>query len=49
MDLDNKKLKEVNGGVLKMTALKWAALGGIGSFAIGFISGFLKPGTCSSK
>ena len=49
MDLENKELTEINGGVFKMTALKWLGIGSLGSFTIGLISGFLNPGTCSSK
>jgi len=48
MVLDNDKLTKVNGGIFKMTALKWLGLGSLGSFVIGFISGFLRPSTCKS-
>ncbi len=48
LDLDNKKLSEVNGGAFKVAAAKWFIIGGAISFAIGVVSGLLRPSTCSS-
>ena len=48
LDLNNKELSQINGGAFKLAAGKWFLLGGAVSFAIGIISGFLRPSTCSS-
>ena len=39
MELSNTELVVINGGGLA----KWIIIGGIVSFAIGFIDGFLRP------
>lgn len=49
LDLDNKKLSEIKGGAFKLSAGKWLALGGALSFAIGVVSGFLRPSSCSCR
>lgn len=46
-ELNNEELIKIEGGVLKSTASGFI-IGGIITFAIGFINGILRPLGCSS-
>lgn len=48
MKLKEEQLNNIEGGAFKVTSSKWAIIGGGIAFAIGFISGFLRPSTCQS-
>ena len=45
--VDDLELKNVNGGVLRVAG-KWAIIGAVVTFGIGFLSGWMRPSTCSS-
>lgn len=47
--LKNNELVKVNGGVFKIAASKFAIFGAIATFAIGFVSGIMRPSTCKSE
>ncbi|HIS18018.1 MAG TPA: class IIb bacteriocin, lactobin A/cerein 7B family [Candidatus Coprovivens excrementavium] len=46
--LTEKELNEVNGGAIKLSVGTFLIIGGILSFTIGLINGYLRPLTCSS-
>lgn len=48
MKLQEEQLCKIEGGAFKLNTSKWTFVGGAIVFAIGFISGFLRPSTCSS-
>lgn len=47
MVLDNNELKNITGGSSKILWGILAAIGGIGTFLIGFIDGFIRPLSCN--
>ncbi len=47
-NLSNQELNEISGGFIKLTIGKWLVAGGIATFFIGAINGYLRPLTCSS-
>lgn len=46
--LTEKELNEINGGALKLSAGTFLIIGGVISFVIGFVNGYLRPLTCSN-
>lgn len=46
--LTEKELNEVSGGSIKLSAGGFLVAGGIISFVIGLVNGYLRPLTCSS-
>lgn len=49
MYLTNQELSEVNGGAIRLAVSKWIIVGGIATFVIGIINGYLRPLTCKAK
>lgn len=47
--LTNEELSNINGGAIKLAVTKWLIGGGIATFIIGLVSGYLRPLTCSAK
>lgn len=48
-NLSKKELNEIEGGVAKLAVGTWIVIGGIASFIIGTINGYLRPLKCSSE
>ncbi len=49
MNLSEKELTNIEGGGLLLGLGKWIIAGGIATFIIGTINGYLRPLTCSSE
>ena len=49
MYLTNEELSNINGGAIKLAISKWIIVGGIATFIIGAINGYLRPLTCKSS
>ena len=49
MQLTNEDLSNINGGAIKIGVTKWLIGGGIATFIIGVINGYLRPLACSAK
>ncbi len=49
MQLTNEELSNINGGAIKIAVTKWLIGGGIATFIIGVINGYLRPLACSAK
>ncbi len=49
MNLSNKELNDVTGGGLLLGLGKLAALGGLVTFIIGTVNGYLRPLSCGSE
>lgn len=49
MQLTNEDLSNINGGAIKIAVTKWLIGGGIATFIIGVINGYLRPLACSAK
>ena len=49
MQLTNEDLSNINGGAIKIVVTKWLIGGGIATFIIGVINGYLRPLACSAK
>lgn len=47
--LTNEELSTINGGAIKLAVTKWLIGGGIATFIIGVVNGYLRPLTCSAK
>lgn len=45
--LTNEELLNINGGAIKIALSRWLIGGGIATFIIGVINGYLRPLTCS--
>ena len=48
MQLKEKELNQIEGGAFKLSKPTLALIGGGIAFVIGFVSGFLRPSSCSS-
>lgn len=48
MYLSDQELTNVNGGAIKLAISKYLVVGGIATFFIGIINGYLRPLTCKS-
>lgn len=48
MNLSEKELSNIEGGALLLALGKWLVAGGIATFIVGTINGYLRPLTCSS-
>lgn len=48
MNLTNKELSDINGGALKIAASKWLIGGGIVTFIVGVLNGYLRPLSCKA-
>ncbi len=49
MNLTNKELTEINGGAIKLSMGTSLIIGGVASFIIGLVNGYLRPLACSSS
>ena len=47
--LTEQELNEINGGALKLTAGGFLIAGGVISFVIGLIDGYLRPLSCKNS
>lgn len=47
--LTNEELSNISGGAIKLAITKWLIGGGIATFIIGVVNGYLRPLTCSTK
>ena len=48
MNLEEQELKNIEGGALLLGLGKWVIGGGLVTFMIGAINGYLRPLTCGS-
>lgn len=48
MTLDEKELINIEGGAIMIGLGKWIIGGGIATFIVGLINGYLRPLTCGS-
>lgn len=48
MNLKEKELNEIEGGAILLGVGKWIITGGLVSFIIGVVNGYLRPLTCGS-
>lgn len=46
MNLTKEELSNINGGAIKLALSKWFIGGGIVTFVVGVISGYLRPLSC---
>ena len=49
MYLTNQELYNINGGALKLAASKWIVIGGVATFIIGIVNGYLRPLSCKAS
>ncbi len=47
--LSNEELSNVSGGIAALKASHFAIIGGVITFLIGAVNGFLRPLSCSSE
>lgn len=49
INLSNEELNNVSGGIAVLKARHFAMIGGVITFIIGAVNGFLRPLSCSSE
>ena len=49
MNLTKQELSNINGGAIKLALSKYLIGGGIATFIVGIVDGYLRPLTCALK
>lgn len=49
MNLSEQELTKIEGGAILSSLGKWAIVGGLVTFIVGAINGYLRPLSCSSE